>query len=187
MNDPHVVALFYNIEHGNTVNYEEAEPLDVEEKAFRLKVKDKKATFFLKDHYAKEAEARRSIEEYIRNWEFDACLQGGPDCFNLIYERAEIVDRNPIPSPLGAVEVKLSPVTFPPASYSVAVTKVVRRYPSPPRDVAVNADVQSMYDRYLGYRRGHEPLTGMAYFCLTVPGTGFGKEEGRHEQPERQA
>ena len=93
MNDPHVVALFYNIDHGNTVSYNEAEPLDVEEKAFRLEVKDRNSSFYLKDHYAGEAEARIYIEEYIRNWEFDACLHGGHDCFNLIYERAEIVDR----------------------------------------------------------------------------------------------
>ena len=167
MNDPHVVALFYNIDHGNTVSYNEAEPLDVEEKAFRLEVKDRNASFYLKDHYAGEAEARISIEEYIRNWEFDACLHGGYDCFNLIYERAEIVDRNPLPSPLGAVEIKLSPLIFPPASVSVSVSKVVSRYPSPPRDVAINADVQTMFDRYMGYRRRLEPITGMAYFCFT--------------------
>lgn len=95
MNDPHVVALFYNIEHGNTVNYEEAEPLIREESAFRLEVADKKASFYLKDHHAQEAEALGSIEKYIRTWEFDACLKGGPDYFKLNFERAEIVDQNP--------------------------------------------------------------------------------------------
>ena len=135
MNDPHVVALFYNIDHGNSVNYDKAEPLVVEEKAFRLKVKDKKASFFLKDHYAEEAEARESIEEYIRNWEFDACLPEGPDSFKLNYAGPKIVDRHPQPPRTGAVELHLSPIIFPPASASVAVSKVVSRYPSPPRDV----------------------------------------------------
>ena len=96
---------------------------------------------------------------------FDACLNGGPDCFKLNFERAEIVDRNPQPSVPGIVE--LSPVKFPPASASVAVSKVVRWYPSPPNNVVLNPDVQTMFDRYMGYRRGHEPLTGMAYFCFT--------------------
>ena len=167
MNDPHVVALFYNIDHGNSVNCDKAEPLVVEEKAFRLKVKDKKASFFLKDHYAEEAEARESIEEYIRNWEFAACLQGGPDSFRLNYERPEIVDRNPQTPPPGAVELYLTPVIFPPASIAVSVSRVATSYPSPPADVSVTPDVKTMYDRYLGYRRGHEPITGMAYFCYT--------------------
>ncbi len=165
MNDPHVVALFYNIEHGNTVNYDEANPLVVEESAFRLEVADKKASFFLKDHHAQEDEALGSIEEYIRTWEFDACLNGGPDYFKLNFERAEIVDRNPQPSVPGIVEP--SPVTFRPASASVAVSKVVSRYPSPPNNVVLNPDVQTMFDRFMGYRRGHEPITGMAYFCHT--------------------
>ena len=29
LNDPHVVALIYSVEHDNTVNYEKAEPLVV--------------------------------------------------------------------------------------------------------------------------------------------------------------
>ncbi len=180
MNDPHVVALFYNIDHGNSVNYDKAEPLVVEEKAFRLKVKDKKASFFLKDHYADEAEARESIEEYIRNWEFAACLQGGPDSFRLNYERPEIVDRNPQTPPPGAVELYLTPVIFPPASIAVSVSRVATSYPSPPADVSVTPDVKTMYDRYLGYRRGREPLTGMAYFGVTILEWMAKEEIGRH-------
>ena len=181
MNDPHVVALIYRVEHDNTVNYEKAEPLVVEEKAFRLKVKDKKASFFLKDHYAEEAEARESIEEYIRNWEFAACLQGGPDSFRLNYERPEIVDRNPQTPPPGAVELYLTPVIFPPASIAVSVSRVATSYPSPPADVSVTPDVKTMYDRYLGYRRGREPLTGMAYFCVTILEWMAKEEIGRHK------
>ena len=32
----------------------------------------------------------------------------------------------------------------------------------------ITPDVQTMYDRYMGYRQGREPLTTMAYFCLTI-------------------
>ena len=166
MNDPHVVALIYDVDHGTSVIYDKAKPLCRDEKAFRLEVRDKKAWFYLKDHHAMEAEARKAIEEYIRNWEFDACLQGGPDRFKLNYERAQIEDRNPPAPTPGVVNIG---ATFPGrgGSLSVAVSLVVLDYPSPPSDISVTPDVQTMYDRYMAHRRGHEPLTGMAYFCLT--------------------
>ena len=44
----------------------------------------------------------------------------------------------------------------------------VPEYPLPPSDIALNPDVETMYTRYMGYRRGNEPLASMAYFCLTV-------------------
>ena len=151
-----MVALFYNIDHGNSVNYDKAEPLVVEEKAFRLKVKDKKASFYLKYHYATESEARKAIEEYIRNWEFDGCLQGGPDCNRLEFESADIKDRDPPPPTPGIVNIGVTLVRSG-GTVSVAVSKGVTSYPSPPTDVSVTPDVQTMYDRYMGSRRGHEP------------------------------
>ena len=105
MNDPHVVALIYGIKHDDSVDYEEAEPFVREEPTFRLEVKDKKARFELKDHYAEESVARESIEEYIHVWEFDACLNNGPGSFKLRFDESEIEDRNPTPS---VVESKLN-------------------------------------------------------------------------------
>ena len=127
-------------------------------------MKDKKASFFLKDHYATRAEARKAIAEYIRNWEFDACLHGGPGRFRLKFERAQMEDRSPTP---GIVNVG---VTFRAGTPKISIggQAVAFKYPSPPCDVAVNPEVQTMYDRYMGYQRGREPLTGMANFCLTV-------------------
>lgn len=164
MNDPHVVALIYGIEHDASVDYEEAEPLVREEPAFRLEVKDKKARFELKNHYAEESAARESVEEYIRVWEFDACLNNGPDSFKLRFDKAEIEDRNPTP---GEVSLHFS-TTLPAPIFSFTLTRRLPVYPSPPSGLAINPDVQTMYDRYMNYRQGHEPLSSMAYFCLTV-------------------
>lgn len=163
MNDPHVVALYYKIDHGNAVNYDEAEPLVVEEKAFRLEVADKKASFFLKDHYAGEREACESIERYIRDWEIDACLQHGPDSLKLNYVRAEIEDRRPTP---GVVNTGVTIRAGTP-KISIGAQAVALKYPSPPSDVSFNPDVRTLFDRYMHHCRGHEPLTGMAYFCFT--------------------
>lgn len=160
MNDPHVATLLYRVEHGESISYKEAEPLVLDEPAFRLEVKDKQARFELHDHYATEKDAREAIEEYIRAWEFDACLENGLDSFQLKFHKAEIVDRNPTP---GVVHFH-----FRTSTAQVTVTPPVKKhsYPLPPSSISINPDIQTMFDRYMNYRRRREPLPSMAYFCL---------------------
>ena len=164
MNDPHVVALNYSIKHGETIDYSEAEPLFRDEPEFRLKVEDKKVQFKFKKHYATEEQARESLAEYIRAWEFDATLRrGNPDSFRLRFENAEIIDRDPTPG-----EVRLSATFAIAATGSVTLTVGVPEYPAPPSDITLNADARTMHHRYMGYRKGREPLESMAYFCLNM-------------------
>lgn len=164
MNDPHVVALIYHIEHDNSVNYEKTRPLVCDEPAFRVKVKDEKVYFKLKEHYATESEARKSIDEYIRVWEFDAGLKHGYDYFELKFDRAKIVDRNPTP---GERDLSAT-ITLGNLEISATLTVAPLEYPSPPSGLSIDADIQTMYDRYMNHRRGHEPLPSMAYFCFTT-------------------
>ena len=109
MNDPHVVALIYKIEHGPSVDYSKAEPLDRKETNFRVQITNEEVRFFeFKEHYAAEDVARGAIEDYIRAWEFDAGLRRGPDHFKLKYDRAQREDRNPTK---GAVDIE-TPIRF---------------------------------------------------------------------------
>ena len=175
MNDPHVVALNYRVDHGATIDYSRAEPLEREEPGFRVTVRDRKVRFELKEHYATEEQAREAIAEYIRVWEFDATLKhGNSESFRLVFETPEIIDRRPTPgrtSMAGRLTAEFSTGTptlqvQPPA------------YPEPPSDIALNPDVRTMHQRYLGYRSGREPLAGMANFCLTVLEASTGKRHG---------
>ena len=168
MNDPHVVALHYRIEHGpDIIDWSRASPLDKEEDSFRVQVENRRVRFELKEHYASAKEARSAVEDdYIRNWEFVVGLERGPNAFRLRFDHSEIVDRKPPPGPpplslhvrtrSPTVRVNLAPPTPP-------------SFPEPP-PVAIkrSPDVDSMYHRYLGHLEGREPLPGMAYFCLTV-------------------
>ena len=177
MNDPHVVALNYVIVHGDSIDYSEAEPLCRDEPGFRLTVEDRKARFAFKEHHASEEHAREAVAEYIRVWQFDAALRyGNPDAFRLVFERAEIVDRNPTPG-----EVRLSGKLTVNAGVGTArLTTVVRQYPSPPSDIALSTDAETMHQRYMGYRGKHEPLQSMAYFCLSMlEDPGSATERGR--------
>ena len=155
MNDPHVVALLYQIDHGRSVDYRDAKPLDREEEGFFVKVENERVRFEFIEHYATEDAARKAIEDYIRAWEFSAGLREGPNYLKLKFDYAQIEDRNPTPGvatgyarPIGA-EVKLGKptgVVSPPC------------YPPPPSGIMLTPDVQTMYERYIGYRQGQRAL-----------------------------
>ncbi len=175
MNDPHVVALNYRIDHGDTIDYSHAEPLEREEPGFRVTVKDRKVRFELKEHYATEEQAREAIAEYIRVWEFDATLKHcNFEAFRLVFETPEIVDRKPTPGRISLVARGAAGF----ASLSVSVQERPPAYPEPPSDIALNPDAKTMHQRYLGYRSGREPLASMANFCLTVLEASTGKQRG---------
>ena len=167
MNDPHVVGLEYSVEHGSGIDWSKASPLEVQQADFAIGIDNKQVRFNFIKHFATEREARAFVEnDFLGNWEFDVALKRGPNAFKLRFERAEIVDRNPaagvpslsahVRSGLPKVHVRLAPPT-------------PRSYPQPPSvGLKRTPDVASMFNRYLGYLEGREPLPAMAYFCLTV-------------------
>ena len=98
MNDPHVDALLFRIEHGPAVRYsDDAPPIKHEEPTFRVTLKDRTVRFELKEHYATKEEARERVGPYVRNWEMDAGLNGRPGNFRLEFQEAEVIDRSPPP------------------------------------------------------------------------------------------
>lgn len=171
MNDPHVVAVVFQVEHRSSVSYsDDAPPITREETAFRVKLENGTARFDLKEHFATEEEALERVGPYARAWEMDACLRGRPGDFNLRFQRAEIVDRDPPPP--GTVKLRGQPITVSgEVTTQARLTVVSPAYPSPPSGLTLNADdpdVATMFQRLDGYYSGREPLPGMAYFCLTV-------------------
>ena len=166
MNDPHVVALNYRIEHSSSVDYDNAAPLDHSEEAFDIHVEGNKVRFVMKRHYATESEAVEAVKDYIRAWERLAALQKGPNEFTLAFAGAEIKDRNPTPGIVQARAMFSSCVGVV-DELTIHVSRAA--YPQPPsRRLEFSPDIDSMYHRYIGYRTGREPLPSMAYFCLTV-------------------
>ena len=175
MNDPHVVALNYKVRHGPEFDYSGAKSLCVRTEEFDLQLTDEKARFAMRGHHATEQEARASVDDYIRSWELASALEFGPNAFRLEFDWAEIEDRNPTP---GVVFVRPKPLRLSVAMGTPQIIVAPPVYPSPPsRSLARSPDVESMYLRYAGHHEGREPLTSMAYFCLTVleGSTGKGK------------
>ena len=174
MNEPHVVALVYRIEHGESIGYKKAEPICRDEQGFRLSIADAKVRFEMRDHFPTIEAADEALTEYRRAWEFDVQLERGPDTFHLVLDRgnSEIIDRDPAPGHV-RVEEGIRIVD------SVELLVEPLAYPEPPSDIALTPDVDTMYRRYMGYRKGREPLASMASFCLTVLEAATGERKGR--------
>ena len=164
MNDPHVKALIYRINHGDTIDYSKAERLERDEPEFRLTVEDRNARFEFKEHFSTEEQAGGAIGNYLRNWAFDATLKyGNPESFRLEFVKSEIIDRNPLPGSVrvaGRLGIR--------GLGSSKLTLSVSEYPAPPSDIALSPEAETMYHRYMGYRQRQEPLPAMAYFCLSM-------------------
>ena len=166
MNDPHVVALNYKIEHHSSVDYDRASPLDRSEDAFEIHVERNNVRFAMKRLYATKSEALEAVEGYVRAWEHLAALQNGPNEFKLIFDGAEIEDRDPTPGVAYANPKPLRVV----ASLGEPTIHVSRgAYPRPPsRRMEFSRDVTLMFDRYVRYRSGRGYLADTAIFCLTI-------------------
>ena len=167
MNDPHVVALEYRIEHGPDIDWSRAVPLAREEDRFRVHVETGRVRFEFKDHHASEDEARLALEDdYIPNWELVVGLERGPDAFRLRFDRSDIVDRNPPPGPLTlSAHASFGPLK----STANLAPPTPPAFPEPPPAALKRSpDVDTMYQRYLRHLEGREPLPAMAYFCLTM-------------------
>lgn len=166
MNDPHVSALHYRVCHNESVDYSKAKPLVFDQPCFRVEVKDKKARFELKQHCESEDEARKLIDPYVKNWEFDASLKHQPGYFRLEFDRAEIIDRSPIK---GVVVLRLLPIKVRAEISSPKLLVHPPTFPTPPSAIdSDHPDVQTLHQRYKAFCQGKEPLTAFAYFCLTM-------------------
>ncbi len=154
MNDQYVTALVYGVKCADWVDYSQAIPLQRERPGFQVKVEDGKARFDLKERYATAEEARKAVEDYVLAWNVSACCTLGPDFFRLEFDKAVFA---PAPQPVRLrAKLKASGISH------------RRNYPKPPSDIAVTSDVESMYQRYIGYHSEHERLESMAYFCLSM-------------------
>lgn len=171
MNDPHVVALKYRVEHANSVSYEKAPPLRYcESPEFDLTVDDNIARFKLKQFYANEDEAIEAVEPFIKHWEFESTLQWGPSNFSLRYMDAEVVDRNPSPPERGAGNASIT-FNLPGLTAKAEVMLLNPHYPPPPAVGSVDPDdpyVVKVKRRHDEYRLRRTKLPDMAYFCVTI-------------------
>ena len=171
MNDPHVKAIHYLIDHDDSVDYRDVAPAVFEDDLFRVKAESVEVVFEPKSRYATEEQARSAVEGIVRRWEFEVALHVGSRAFKLVYARVDIVDRNPPPLPPGVVRADPVNFHFRVSQPQVRVTKMLAEYPAFPSVRTLEPDdpnASVMLSRLDLYRQGREPLADVAYFCLTV-------------------
>ena len=167
MNDPHVVALIYDIEHDSAIDYSRAPSLTKEADEFTVKICNGQVRLEPKEHYATLAEALVPAGDFVRNWELDVVLRTQPEKFSLVFNRPEIIDRNPTP---GVTELSVH-ARAGKLSAHASLTVMASVYPEPPSQVTLghdDDDVVLLLNRYSNYRKGKERLASMAYFCSTM-------------------
>jgi hypothetical protein len=177
MNDPHVVTLRYRLVPASSVDYESPPPVERTLERFDFRLADGVTVATMRGHFASEQDAREAVEPYLRAYELKAALIAGLTGLRFEFDRVDIIDRRPpLPGEPQVVEATAAVACF--ASCAAMAHVTSRRYPEPPDGFRVSPDVQSLFDRYSGYRAGRELLTSMAYFCLTfVEKVVFAKRE----------
>lgn len=179
MNDPHVASLRYRLVTDESVSFE-APPITSETDTFALRLEDDVLTVDLKSHFATVDEARGHIEEFLSAWEVDMALQHGQREVTFDFEDAEVIDRDPSPrggtrsATLGYGKAATA------AAFGFEAKAHIKRteYPEPPPQFQLSPDAHTLWHRYEGYKKGHERLFSMAYFCCTVIEERGGSRDG---------
>ena len=169
MNDPHVEELVYHIETGNGFSFWDPPPIEAETDAFHMSLEDGIVTFSVKEHYPTEEGARQAVEGYLRAWELDVALQYDRSDMRFVFDRSEIIDRDPPPPPAPGTKhvVELSGTAIGGSSAHATLEVLKTKYPTPPTDFAADTDASTMWEQYERYTQGRDRLLPMAYSCLT--------------------
>ena len=165
MRDPHVNSLQFRLETGKNISYVNPPPIGVETSEFTAELKEGLLTFDFKQHYDSVERARAAVRDFITGWEIHVALKFGRGNFNFIFERADVVDRNPLP-PNGSVQIEVADSLILMESSVVALHSTLQDYPHPPQLFHLTPDVETLWHRYEGYLDGKEPLLSLANFCL---------------------
>lgn len=186
MNDPHVVSLTYRLVIENEHTFGSPPPIIHEENDFSLYLKDGVLSVEMKRHFASERAAREEVDKYLRAWETNAILDFGGISFRFRFENSSVIDRQPSLAEISQIEVMQGDISMSTECLPLGPS-VIHRYPNPPRNFSVSADVETLSKRYQAYCMGYEPLPSMAYFCLTAIYWKFRDPESQKKPPSTRA
>jgi len=173
MNDPHVVAVHYELTFEADVQYR---PPQVREtlrgSEFDIEVEGSKVRMLPKSHFADRDSARTAADRVARAWEVLIAFEVGTLGARLKYEKTEIVDRHPSP---GIIELQAESFASATVFGSATLIRSLNRYPKAPDSAfELTPDAEFIWQRYRMFKEGREPLLSMAYFVLTAVETPAG-------------
>jgi hypothetical protein len=165
MNDPHVVALTYRITHSEHVDFKKAPRCQAGTNAFCVVVDAGRVGVEMIEHFGTVQEARNVVEPFLRAWELAADLKHPEARFRFVYERPEVIDRDPH---TGGAVIHVPTAYTIMAGLEVLAHASRERWPEPSSDLALSPDAEALHRRWLGCLDGKETLLGAAYWALSM-------------------
>lgn len=167
MRDPHVEEIYYQVNSGEGISYDNPEPISFQNHLGEFNLNGGKLQIIPAEHFPNGDAARHALEPFLQSWEIDADLTSNIGTIRFKFEKADVIDRDPPPpgSPQ-AIHLRTGSMIVMGLDISAHVTK--KKYPDPPNAFYATPGVQHAHRRWLGYREGKEPLQSMAYFVLTL-------------------
>lgn len=158
-----VTKLTYGVIVADGVDYEKAQPISDDRKDFTFSLQSDLATFVFKAPLRPLPDARQVAEDFLAAWSIFIGIEHMPDELRFRFHQAEY---EPVPERPGHHSVDISSHVLLSDSISAHIGR--GKYPSRPDRFTVSPDVETMYQRFTMHRQNREPLTSMAYMCLTV-------------------
>jgi hypothetical protein len=167
--DLHVVSLRYSVEPHEGFSYDSPPPLSFETPEALFHLAAGVLTCAMKVHFSEVKAARKAVEPILRAWETASDLRYNRGQLRFKFNSPEVIDRSPKPAGTVTAFAVISVGSGITLTSSATFHLASQRYPDPPPDhFRLNPDAEILLNRYYGYLDHHEPLTSMAYFCLTV-------------------
>ena len=166
MRDPHVVALYYRLEAGKQITFDDPLPVEHKTAAFSLRLANGQLRAEIRDDPATVAAAYGELEQYLRSWEIRTNLRYGAAAIRLRLEKIGGVGAATGSEVSDVLRSLLVPRGTP--TLFVRGRLSLTQYPDPPGSFLATSDVVSMWERYERYSDGRELLTDVAWWCLTT-------------------
>ena len=162
---PRVFILHYRVNCPDYLDYTNVPPIEVDEDAFHVTLKDKHAVVRMKEPCASKEDARSLVDPFLEKWEFEADLaRPEAEAFRFQFIHAEI--EGPAPAP-HEHEIRMRAVAT--GTLRAQIRVAPPSYPRPPSSpLELSKEVILMHVRYQKYKHGRTLLPEMAYYCLTV-------------------
>lgn len=163
-----MAAVYFKVSSSEDISYENPEPLSFSNHLGEFCLADGVLKVVPAEHFGNGQEASQAIDGFLRAWEIEADLKREPGTIRFTYSHADVIDRDP-PQPGEPQVIHAGGICSGIAIGASFHSHVaLGRYPQPPERFSASEYAQHAYRRWLGYRRGNEPLQAMAYFILTL-------------------
>jgi len=133
---------------------------------FNIRIDGQHVALLPQTHFADSDTVLAACAPLVQAWQIMIATEVNSIDVELSFMQIEWMDRAPSS---GVAEARLDSIATGTATMHAMSIRPFRRHPNAPDPaLRVTPNMNSLWQRYCGYKRGTEPLLSMAYFVLTV-------------------